>query len=209
MRTRVDAAPRARFRESRAAIAVVLSLLSAGCASSAPSLSQAAARDAIVVLGHRPALDERGLEPETLARVTKGVALFRDQAAPLLVLTGGKTGAYESEAAVMGAFAERQGVPRSALRLEGASQSTIENARFTVAMLSAELGRTPRLLLVTSDYHVKRAEALFRCTGADVRSQGVALDALSRWQRFKRRSREVVARTAQWFFDECARVRGE
>jgi uncharacterized SAM-binding protein YcdF (DUF218 family) len=107
----------------------------------------------------------------------------------------------------MAAFAAQQGVPRRAMRLETRSTSTIENARFTVQMLAQELARVPRVLLVTSDYHVARASKLFRCAGADVVSVGVPLDGLSRWQRFKRRSRERFVRMAYWFMDECARVR--
>jgi uncharacterized SAM-binding protein YcdF (DUF218 family) len=184
-------------------------VLEAGCAASGRSLAQAGARDAIVVLGHRPARDEHGLEPETRARATRGIALYREHRASRLVFTGGPTSPGESEAEVMGAFAARQGVPADALRLETRSMSTIENARYTVELLSAELDRAPRVLLVTSDYHTRRAGELFRCAGADVVSVGVPLEGLGAWQRFSRRSREVFVRMAYWFMDECARVRGE
>jgi uncharacterized SAM-binding protein YcdF (DUF218 family) len=188
---------------------LVLSWLSASCAASSPALTQAGSRDAVVVLGHRPARDAHGLEAETEARVSRGIALYREGKAPRLVFTGGHTSPGASEAEIMGAYAESQGVPAQALRLETHSHDTIENARFTVDLLSSELARAPRVLLVTSDYHVKRASALFRCAGADVTSVGVPLDALSFWQRFTRRSREAFVHVAYWFMDECARVRGE
>ena len=109
--------------------ALALWPLAVSCAAGSPTLSQAGARDAVVVLGHRPARDERGLEPETEARVTRGIALFQAGKAPRLVFTGGHTSPGASEAEVMAAFAREQGVPATALRLEDASQSTIENAR--------------------------------------------------------------------------------
>ena len=196
-----------RSRLARAGSLALFLVSEAGCAGSGTSLAQASARDAIVVLGHRPARDEHGLEPETRARATRGIALFREGKASLLVFTGGHTSPGASEAEVMGGFAAQQGVPQQALRLETRSTSTIENARFTVKMLSSELARAPRVLLVTSDYHTARASKLFRCAGADVVSVGVPLEGLGAWQRFTRRSREAFVRMAYWFMDECARVR--
>jgi uncharacterized SAM-binding protein YcdF (DUF218 family) len=183
-----------------------LGLSLAGCATTAQGTSLP--RDAIVVLGHRPARDEQGVEPELRARTERGIALYREGRAPLLVMTGGRTGGSESEADVMAGLAREAGVPEGALRLEMKSRDTIENAHFTVTALTGELGRAPRVLVVTSDYHVKRAAELFACAGADVQSEGVPLSELSGWRRFSSRLRERAARVVYWFFDECARARG-
>jgi uncharacterized SAM-binding protein YcdF (DUF218 family) len=197
--------PRRRVRV-RGALSVLALCLAGGCATGRAQGSDAA-RDAIVVLGHRPARDEHGVEPELRLRTERGIALHRAGRAPLLVFTGGPDGSGESEAHVMAELARGAGVPDSALRLESASQDTIENARFTVAMLARELGRAPRVVVVTSDYHVKRAARLFRCAGADVQGEGVPLDALRGMDRFSRRFRERVVRVSYWFFDECASVK--
>lgn len=180
-----------------------------GCARgpSHESIRTHATCDAIVVLGHRPARDDHGVEPETRARVERGVALFKEAPTPRIVFTGGPTSDGPSEAEVMAEVAVELGVPERAIRRETQSLDTIENARFTVDLLQRELGRAPNIVLVTSDYHIDRAARLFRCAGAQVEAAPVSLDALSRFQRFARRTREVGVRVAYWFFDECARVR--
>jgi uncharacterized SAM-binding protein YcdF (DUF218 family) len=198
---------RLRVRSGKALTSAVLGLCLTGCAAGAAQGS-GLPRDAIVVLGHRPARDEQGVEPELRMRTDRGIALYRAGRAPRLVLTGGHTGAAESEAEVMAGLARQAGVPESALRLEMASRDTIENAHYTVTALQSELGRPPRVVIVTSDYHVKRAAELFRCAGADVQSEGVPLSELSAWSRFTRRLRERVVHVVYWFFDECERAHG-
>jgi uncharacterized SAM-binding protein YcdF (DUF218 family) len=62
-------------------------------------------------------------------------------------------------------FVVSQGVPAAAVRIEGKSGSTRENALFTAALLAAD----PRSkLLLTSDYHTRRAVRAFRNAGLEV-----------------------------------------
>jgi uncharacterized SAM-binding protein YcdF (DUF218 family) len=62
-------------------------------------------------------------------------------------------------------FVVCQGVPATAVRVEGRSGSTRENALFTAAMLASD--PRPKLLL-TSDYHTFRAVRAFRNAGVEV-----------------------------------------
>jgi len=55
-----------------------------------------------------------------------------------------------------------QGVPATAIQVEGRSTSTRENALYTAAVLSPSDGR---LVLLTSDYHMFRAWRAFRKAG--------------------------------------------
>jgi len=196
------------FISTTVGVCVALMLVSA-CATTSADVAGVTTppRDAIVVLGHSPALDEHGVESETRARVERGIALFRERRASLLVFAGGPANPGEGEAQGMAELARERGVPESSLRLESLSRDTIENARFTVALLRKELAQAPRVLLVTSDYHIKRATLLFRCAGADVEPAPVTLDALSGFQRFVRSLREATVRVVYSFFDECARAR--
>ena len=126
--------------------------------------------DAIVVLGGStrnneppriiPDLSERG------DRLLYGVKLYKDGAAPYILLTGGRIdwyGGSSSEAKDMAALTEIMGVPRDALLLESRSLTTYENAVYTKEIL--ERRKIERIILVTSAAHMPRAMAIFRKQG--------------------------------------------
>jgi uncharacterized SAM-binding protein YcdF (DUF218 family) len=111
--------------------------------------------DAIVVLGCRGSV---GLT----RRLDRGIGLFRQGAAPLLVLSGGGTGPVP-EAEIMRSVALDRGVPEAALLVETGSRDTLGNARETARLLRARSGR--RVLLVSDRAHLPRAALLFRLAG--------------------------------------------
>ena len=116
---------------------------------------------AIVVLGAR--LRPDGSPGSALSRrVAVGVALYRQGAAPLLLLSGGG-GRVRAEADAMAEAALAAGVPRSALLIEARSANTVENA-FLSAKLLAERDITA-VLLVSERYHLHRARLLFDRAG--------------------------------------------
>ena len=86
-----------------------------------------------------------------------------------LVFSGGgmtQEGGPNSEAGVVGRFADSQGLPRTRLILEDRSRNTHENAAFTAGMVRPHPGE--RWLLVTSAWHMPRAVGCFRKAGFDV-----------------------------------------
>jgi uncharacterized SAM-binding protein YcdF (DUF218 family) len=116
------------------------------------------------VLGCR--LFAGGRPSERLRRRTMlAVGLYREGAAPLLVMSGGGTGPV-AEAAVMRDLAREAGVPEAALLLEAESRNTFENAANTVRLLQA-VGKS-RIVLVSDRAHLPRAVRLFRRAGFDV-----------------------------------------
>lgn len=120
--------------------------------------------DAIVVLGCR--LFPGGKPSERLRRrMMLAVGLYRDGAAPLLMLSGGGAGPV-AEAAVMRDLAREAGVPETALLLEAESRNTFENAANAARLLQA-LGKS-RIVLVSDRAHLPRAARLFRRAGLDV-----------------------------------------
>ena len=112
--------------------------------------------DAIVVLGG----DWKG-------RIDRAVELYRRGVAPRLVVSGGRpVGPELTEARYLAELAVRRGVPRGALLLEERSYSTWTNA-LQVRELARELGLR-RLVVVTSDWHSRRARWTFqRVLGPD------------------------------------------
>lgn len=123
--------------------------------------------DAIVVLG-APLANDR-LTPWLEERVDAAAALFRAGAGPRIVTSGGVTrGAQRSEAAALAEGLVAAGVPAEAVMVEDESQTTVENARFTHAML-APLGAR-RVWLVTQPFHARRAARSFRRVGLEARA---------------------------------------
>jgi uncharacterized SAM-binding protein YcdF (DUF218 family) len=85
-----------------------------------------ATADAIVVLGCR--VDDAGRPSERMRRrMALAVELYRDGAAPLIVLSGGGLGPV-AEAAAMRDLALAAGIPAAALLLEPDSRDTLANA---------------------------------------------------------------------------------
>lgn len=105
---------------------------------------------------------------DTQARTNEAVELYRRGWAPILVFSGAaadKTG--PSNAQVMREYALEQGVPDSAIIVEGDSETTHENAKLSRSVLVDN--RFSRIILVTSGYHQRRASIEFRkVAGSDV-----------------------------------------
>ncbi len=103
-------------------------------------------------------------------RVLYAAHLYRQGAAPHLLLTGGEidwqSGGGSSPADQMAAILIEIGIPQEALWLETESQNTYENALNSRAILE-EKGIN-RILLVTSAMHLPRAVAVFEKQGFEV-----------------------------------------
>jgi uncharacterized SAM-binding protein YcdF (DUF218 family) len=117
--------------------------------------------DAIVVLGARLRPDGTP-GPALSRRIATGVALYREGAAPLLLLSGGGE-RHRAEAQAMAEAALAEGVPRGALLVETESANTVENAFLSAALLKRRGLRA--VLLVSERYHLFRARLLFRRAG--------------------------------------------
>jgi uncharacterized SAM-binding protein YcdF (DUF218 family) len=111
--------------------------------------------DAIVVLGggKLPVADWS----RTTTRAGRGLTLWRDGFAPLLLVSG------SDQANELARGFTLSGVPRGDLRVEGTSENTHENARNSAAILRA--GGLSEVLLVTSAIHMRRAAGCFRHEG--------------------------------------------
>lgn len=127
--------------------------------------------DALVVLGGgiSPAAsssDFANLESGA-DRIWHAARIYHAGKASLLVLSGGRpTEAIESEAQAMRSFLLDLGVPDSNLVLEDQSLNTTENAKNTVTLLRQR--GISEIILVTSAYHMPRAQALFEAEGVQV-----------------------------------------
>jgi uncharacterized SAM-binding protein YcdF (DUF218 family) len=115
--------------------------------------------DAIVILGRGAKLAE--------ARITAAVSLWQANRAPQVFVSG----VWEAKP-LIGQLAAR-GVPASALKGEGCSLTTEENAQFTARNLLPQ--GVKRIVLVTDSPHMLRSLLTFRSLGFEIMPHSVPL----------------------------------
>ncbi len=151
--------------------------------------------DAIVVLGggnyswlHRPGIRLDQLES---SRIAAGARAWRNERAPIVILSGGGRPG-DTEADTMAVAIAKFGVPASAVLLEEKSRNTADNARYTAVL--AERHRIRGVLLVTSSLHMPRAMLQFRNAGIDA----TAVPVPERADRSRWRDRWLPSPSALW-----------
>jgi len=118
-------------------------------------------------------------EIDNLNRLLAGYDLYRAEKAPRIMFTGGWSALrpeLETVGAVLRERALSLGVPDSDIIVVGRASNTEEEARAVREhfaanpVIDADTGqpRSPRIILVTSAFHMTRAESLFRAAGLDV-----------------------------------------
>jgi uncharacterized SAM-binding protein YcdF (DUF218 family) len=154
---------------------------------------------AIVVLGCRVLLGADGrLGGVLAARVEAASRLYaaREARVDVVIASGGRRWGGVVEADAMARELELRGVPPSRVARERCSLTTGDNARF-VADALARRG-AGRAILVTCDWHMPRALALFGRAGIDAHPYDVVADANpSRRRRLWRWGREAILGRAQ------------
>ena len=126
--------------------------------------------DAVLVLGGALAAPRPPQQPHisfrtASDRVWHAAALYRAGKARWVLVSGGNQPGDDSvapEAEAMAEVLRALGVSASALRLDGRSRNTLENAAFSLPMV--QLVGARRVLLVTSALHMPRALAVFEST---------------------------------------------
>ena len=96
-------------------------------------------------------------------RLTLAKSLYKGEK---IVLSGGKT-QHETieEAKVMSLWMENHGIPKDKMILEMISQNTAENLLSSKEKLSASFKKTPKVRIITSDFHCGRARKLAKSCG--------------------------------------------
>src|SRR5260370_3202382 len=126
--------------------------------------------DAIVVLAGGGVLASGQLTDTSLRRTVRGIALYREGLAPLLVLSGGA--GRRSEGAARSVLAGRCGVPHTAIFATSAGHTTHDEVAALQPLLRAR-GVT-RLILLTDGPHMRRAMGLVRGPGFAILAAPVA-----------------------------------
>ena len=128
--------------------------------------------DAIVVLSGmvRTIEGANGLEyewGEASDRIFAGIDLIKENKAPALVLTGGKLpwSVGKPEGEYLRDIAEKLGVSSDVIFLTENVQNTDQEAKAVAKLLNKEI---PNIILVTSAFHMPRAQKVFEAAGIEV-----------------------------------------
>lgn len=104
-------------------------------------------------------------------RIDKAIAVYRMDPTPTKIIPSGGQGADESvsEAEAMKRYLIKEGVPEEDIIIEDRSTTTLENIRYSKAIIDSD-GPDKYTALVTSNYHVYRAlryakKCGLKCTG--------------------------------------------
>lgn len=123
-----------------------------------------AAADAVVVLGAK--VDASGNAGAAIRRrVAHAVRVVTERRIEVLLLSGGNGGPGPSEAAVMHRLALEHGIPGDQIVIEDRSRNTFENGVYTGRIIKDRGWR--RIVLVTDDWHMRRALYVFRRLGLE------------------------------------------
>ena len=138
--------------------------------------------DYIVVLG--AGILGTKVTPLLAARIDRGIELLECNPNAVLLMSGGKgPGEDIPESEAMAAYALDHGVDADRILMEKQSVSTEENLRFSKALMEKE---KPKIIIVTTAYHVLRALILakqqgIRCVGFGAKTKWYfTLNALMR-----------------------------
>lgn len=131
--------------------------------------------DAIVVLGGMLSWvpSKQGLVTEwgDPDRFFAGVELMMAGRAPTLIFTGSKFPwdlGLEAEGHVLKRYAQRMNIPVEKIWVTADVQNTEQEAREVGKLLNPSNGERKKIILVTSAFHMKRAEMLFAKTGLEI-----------------------------------------
>jgi uncharacterized SAM-binding protein YcdF (DUF218 family) len=128
-------------------------------------LDQARPSDVILVLGC-PSLKDGALSACVQVRAHHAADLYKQGLARAIIPTGGVTGPGPSEAQAMAAVLQADGVPASAILLEDRARDTVENIRYSRALMQAHGWHSA--ILVTEPHHIKRGLLIARDGGLTV-----------------------------------------
>lgn len=116
-----------------------------------------------VVLGFQ--LNPDGtMKDELIGRLTVALESAKKYPNAYVACTGGGTASENpsaTEADQMAAWLIEQGVDANRIIIENKSKSTVENAKFTYAILRKDFPQIKTLAMITSDYHVPRGSLLY------------------------------------------------
>ena len=105
---------------------------------------------------------------DSVDRILKGIDLKKNNRVKYLIISGGEGSLIQkgrSEAMLLERFAESMGILKDDILLDTSSKNTYENALNTLNILDEK--RIKKTVLITSAFHMFRADGCFRKVGIE------------------------------------------
>lgn len=148
--------------------------------------------DAIIVLGARVFSEER-LSAILYDRMTVGIEAYEKGLAPKLLLSGDHGQDEYDEVNAMRKFAQKKGIPTEDIFMDHAGFSTYETI-----YRARDIFRAKKVIIVTQDYHLKRAIYTARKMGLE--AYGIAADRQPYYKINYFKFRETLARIKDYLY---------
>lgn len=134
------------------------------------------ALDYVIVLG--AGLRGEKVSPTLKARLDQAIAYYKLHPDTMIIVSGGQ-GEDEviPEAEAMRRYLEKMGIPKEHILKEDRSRTTLENIAFSQELLVERGEEDKKVLIVTHDYHLFRAQML--AYFMDLKSEGLAAESAS------------------------------
>jgi len=123
--------------------------------------------DVVLVLGG--GIRQGEVRPTLQMRLDQAIKYHANNPRALIIVTGG-TGYGEeiSEAEAMARYLIRNGVPAAQILLEDAAYSTYTNMSYSYNLIAAHFETPPRVVVITSDFHMFRSAQFAQQLGGEV-----------------------------------------
>ncbi|MFK7970350.1 MAG: YdcF family protein [Bacteroidia bacterium] len=142
----------------------------------------------IIILGNKVALDGTP-SPRLQVRLDKGIALYKANKAPLIIMSGGIGKEGFDEARVMAEYAIQQGVPASAIIQDSLGNNTFASAQNARVIMKAQQAHS--IIIVSQYFHLLRSKIAFQKVGIEKVST-TSTDFFFEWRDLYSVPREVI-----------------
>ena len=151
--------------------------------------------DFLVVLGNK-CMGSR-VPPILSERLDKAIQLYnRFEHKPKIIVSGAKSSesSYETEAEMMRKYLIDRDIPESAIIKEDESINTVQNLEYSAIKIHQAWQKKmrPRVIIVTSDYHIPRTKWHAKKLGLDVQFAAASTVSMLKWPAMFREFTAIV-----------------
>jgi len=150
--------------------------------------------DFLLVLGNK--CTGSRIPPILSSRLEKAIELYSDcHVKPKIIVSGGRSSdEQKSEASLMQTYLIERGIPEEMILMEDKSTNTVQNLEYSAIKINKIWCQVnhPRVIIVTSDYHIPRTKAHAKIIGLNVQFAAAKTIPTLKWPAMFREFTAIV-----------------